>query len=93
MRNTQVSVWEIQHPNTLCQYQDTMEQQGILLVKTYMDSRIMDNNSAREIRTMMPSLTKTVHTYIKAAGGMLPATHPTSMVSTMVGHTPPMLMV
>jgi len=93
MRNIQVSVWGIQNPNTLCQYQDTMEQQGILLLKTYMDLGIMDNNSAQEIRTMMPGLTISVHNYIKVAGGILSATEPTSMASAVMGLTPPMLMV
>jgi len=27
MHDTQVSVWEIQHPDMLCQYQDTVELQ------------------------------------------------------------------
>ena len=58
-----------------------------------VDSCIMDNNSAQEIRTMMPGLTDTVHNYIKVAGGMPAAIIPTSTVPTTVGHTPPMLMV
>ena len=36
MRNTQVSVREIQYPNTLCQYQDTVELQETLAAGAFV---------------------------------------------------------
>ena len=91
MRNTQVSVWEIQHLNIFCQYQDTVELQVTLLLE--VTKSIMDNHSLQEIRTMMMPLLTTVHNYIKVPGGMLNARNQIPMVYTMVGHIPPMLMV
>ena len=86
MCNTQVSVWEIQYPNTPCQYQDTVEMQETLLVTT------MDASSAQGTRTMI-ILVAAVHSKLKVAGGIIVASSQTSTVSTTVGHTPPMLMV
>ena len=88
MRNTQVSVWEIQYPNTLCQYQDTVE-----LQETLLQGCIMDKGLAQGTRTMMLSLITAAHKLIKVAGGIATATLQTSTVSTTVDHTLPMLMV
>jgi len=86
MHSTQVSVWEIQHPNTLCQSQDTVELQEIPL------GTITETSLAQEIRTMI-DMVETVHNNLKVPGGMVLAMIQTSTVSTMVDHTPPMLMV
>jgi len=91
MHNTQVSVWEIQHLSILCQYQDTVELQETLLLEA--TKCIMDNHSLQEIRTMMMPLLTTVHNYIKVPGGMPLAMIRISMVYTVVGHRPPIMMV
>jgi len=91
MRNTQVSVREIQHRNIFCQSQDTVEMQVTLLLEA--TKCIMGNHSLQEIRAMMMPLLTTVHNYIKVPGGMPLAMIRISMVYTMVGHIPPMLMV
>lgn len=90
MCNTQVSVWEIQYPNTLSQYQDTVELQETLLVQVLITT--MDTSFPQGTWTMMP-LVRTVHTLIKVPGGIEVATIQISTVSTTVGHTPPLLMV
>ena len=87
MHDTQVSVWEIQYPNTLCQYQDTVELQEILLLTT------VDPSSAQGTRTMMLILVAAVHSNLKVAGGIIGATIQISTVSTSVDHTPPLVMV
>ena len=86
MHSTQVSVQEIQHPSTLCQYQDTVEPQETLL------DDIMEIALAQEIKTMTDAVA-IVYSSTKVAGGMTTATIQTSMVSTMVDHTHPLLMV
>ena len=87
MRNTQILVWEIQYPNTFCQYQDTVDLQETLLLG------ITDKGLAQGIRTMTLALTVVVHQILKVPGGIAGAIHRISMVSTTVGHTLPMLMV
>ena len=79
MHDTQVSVWEIQHPDILCQYQDTVE-----LQETPLQGK-MGSSFPQGTRTMMARVT-TVHRLTKAVGGMLLAGVHTSMVSTMVDH-------
>ena len=63
-----------------------MELQEILLVT------IMDTSLAQGTKTMMP-IVEAVHNCTKVPGGIDLATIQTSMVSTMVGPTPVMLMV
>ena len=87
MRSTQVSVWEIQHLNTFCQYQDTVE-----LQETHSLHNKMETSSAQGIRTMILPLVQAVHFTFKEAGGMELAITQTSMDSTMVEHIPLMLM-
>ena len=47
MQSTQVSVWEIPHPSTFYQYQDTVGLHGMLL------HTIMDTDLAPGIKTMI----------------------------------------
>ena len=53
---------------------------------------IMDSALAHEIKTMMLIQVAVVHRATKVAGGIVFATIQTSMVSTMVDHTHPLLM-
>ena len=48
---------------------------------------------AHEIKTMMLAMIAVAHSSTKVAGGTVLATVQTSMVSTMVDHTHPTLMV
>ena len=93
MQSTQVSVLEIQHPTTFYQYQDTVELLETLLQD--LDMVIMLGvHFQQEIKTTMQQVTVTVvHRPTKVPGGTMLATVQTSMVSTMVDHTHPMLMV
>ena len=52
----------------------------------------MDRTLVQEIKTMMQQV-KIVHSATKVAGGITDVINQTSMVSTMVDHTHPMLMV
>ena len=87
MRNTQLLVWEIQNPTTIYQYQDTVEMQG-----THLDI-IMETSLAQGIEKMIYYGVAIVHRVSKVGGGITTATMQTSMVSTMVEHTHPMVMV
>ena len=71
---------------TIYQYQDTVELLATLL------HIIMDISSVQEIKTMMLIQVAVVHRATKVAGGTMFATIQTSMVSTMVDHTHPLLM-
>ena len=87
MYTTQVSVWEIQHPSTFYQYQDTVE-----MLMTVLD-QVVDIGSVQGIKTMIHIVT-IVHSASKVPGGIITAAIiRTSMVSTMVDHTLPGLMV
>ena len=71
MQSTQVLVWEIQHPNTLYQYQDTVELHGMLL------HTIMDGDLPPGIKTMMYGVTTVLSIGMVVPGGMEPAFIPT----------------
>ena len=71
MQSTQVSVWEIPHPSTFYQYQDTVELHGMLL------HTIMDIGLAPGIKTMTDAVATVLNIGMVVPGGMEPAFIPT----------------
>ena len=86
MHNSYTS-FSVGDPSTFYQYQDTVELQETLL------HIIMGDCFSQKIKTMMQMQVAVVHNATKVPGGMVFAMIQTSMVSTMVDHTHPMLMV